>query len=255
MNYFASDADDNPTFYAELANPQSLNKYQYCLNNPLRYIDPDGHQQQDGKSSNIVDRIIKSANEILGSLFASLQRAARKDGAPEEERRPGPYGNKDQIIQAYMDRVGESTEAHMNVLMLFDVTGAGGLARSLLNHEFRGGDKTDVAIAVAAVVFAQGGGPTKLTLGEAKGLIGAWARDPVQNTIAASIKYHFGKHGAEVGASNVWQYLRKAEGFARNLRGASVIELENGAKRYVKKGYYLIKDGAGKIISYGRESQ
>lgn len=34
----------NPSFYAELAEPQSLNKYQYCLNNPLRYIDQDGHQ-------------------------------------------------------------------------------------------------------------------------------------------------------------------------------------------------------------------
>jgi hypothetical protein len=25
------------------ANPQSLNRYSYCLNNPLRYIDPSGH--------------------------------------------------------------------------------------------------------------------------------------------------------------------------------------------------------------------
>src|SRR5438067_6027092 len=40
---FADDASDNPTFYADLRNPQSLNKYQYSYNNPLRYVDPNGH--------------------------------------------------------------------------------------------------------------------------------------------------------------------------------------------------------------------
>lgn len=29
--------------YSDIFSPQSLNKYQYCLKNPLRYIDPDGH--------------------------------------------------------------------------------------------------------------------------------------------------------------------------------------------------------------------
>jgi RHS repeat-associated protein len=40
---FADDASDNPTFYADLTNPQSLNKYQYTYNNPVNLVDPDGH--------------------------------------------------------------------------------------------------------------------------------------------------------------------------------------------------------------------
>ncbi len=42
--YFADDASNNPTFYGDIYDPQSLNKYQYCFNNPLVYIDPTGHQ-------------------------------------------------------------------------------------------------------------------------------------------------------------------------------------------------------------------
>jgi RHS repeat-associated protein len=33
--------------YANVTNPQSLNKYQYTFNNPLRYVDPSGQTPQD----------------------------------------------------------------------------------------------------------------------------------------------------------------------------------------------------------------
>jgi RHS repeat-associated protein len=41
----------DPLFYANLHNPQSLNKYQYCYNNPLRYNDPDGHETEAEKKA------------------------------------------------------------------------------------------------------------------------------------------------------------------------------------------------------------
>jgi RHS repeat-associated protein len=53
-------AAGNPTFYADLADPQSLNKYQYAYNNPLRYVDPDGHQ---GKG--LVNEALKTEGQIV----------------------------------------------------------------------------------------------------------------------------------------------------------------------------------------------
>jgi RHS repeat-associated protein len=44
VEVFAVVASNNPTFYADITDPQTLNKYQYCYNNPLGYIDPTGHQ-------------------------------------------------------------------------------------------------------------------------------------------------------------------------------------------------------------------
>jgi hypothetical protein len=39
--------------YADVTNPQSLNKYQYTFNNPLRYVDPDGQAPQDSFDNKI----------------------------------------------------------------------------------------------------------------------------------------------------------------------------------------------------------
>jgi len=49
----------DPLFYADVAEPQSLNKYHYCLNNPLRYIDPNGHQ------TTTADRVKQAAATVV----------------------------------------------------------------------------------------------------------------------------------------------------------------------------------------------
>jgi RHS repeat-associated protein len=65
LYYFASKASDNPTFYADLATPQSLNKYQYTYNNPLKYTDVDGHCWPF--CNELVGGVLKSAaNSVLG---------------------------------------------------------------------------------------------------------------------------------------------------------------------------------------------
>ena len=63
------------------------------------------------------------------------------------------------------------------------------------------------------------------------------------------------RHGSGVGAENVWQYLRKAEGFAKNLKGATKAALEDGKTRYMKNGRYIILDEDKKIVSYGLINQ
>lgn len=61
---FADTASSNPTFYADLTNPQSLNKYQYTYNNPLSYTDPDGHCPDCKKAYDFTKQVIKDT--LLG---------------------------------------------------------------------------------------------------------------------------------------------------------------------------------------------
>ena len=58
-------AKEEPVPYAKLDNPQSLNLYAYLLNNPLRGVDPDGHEGPDDPEYDA--KIAKQAGNQNGS--------------------------------------------------------------------------------------------------------------------------------------------------------------------------------------------
>jgi RHS repeat-associated protein len=93
---FAEDASDNPTFYGDLSEPQSLNKYQYCYNNPLAYVDPDGHAPKDKPSFSHGDQEAEKLlrewqqrreDEHSFRAFGKFQKRPRStSGAPRTQR-------------------------------------------------------------------------------------------------------------------------------------------------------------------------
>lgn len=58
--------------YAKISIPQSLNKYQYCYNNPLNTIDPSGHEVEATNQSS------KDRNEVKGRLIKNLSSSEKK---------------------------------------------------------------------------------------------------------------------------------------------------------------------------------
>jgi len=132
----------------------------------------------------------------------------------------------------------------MDVPSLVDFTGMAGATRSAAKDDLPG------ALMSVAFMHIPGGG--RIAMSEAKNLVGSWSKGTFA-TRAASIGYHFEKHGAEVGAKNAWQYMRKAESFSKHLKGATKKDLGDGVTRFSKKGRYIDLNKDKKILSYGKQ--
>jgi RHS repeat-associated protein len=112
LYYFVSDAAANPTFYADLRNPQSLNKYQYSYNNPLRYVDPDGHAP-DQKCNCPTDQ------EIIEALQSGVNKVADATGITSTAvkiRLVGAFALSEalSLIEKYGDRIAPCNDCVYN---------------------------------------------------------------------------------------------------------------------------------------------
>jgi RHS repeat-associated protein len=231
--------------YAEITNPQSINKYSYVYNNPLRFIDSNGHQGQEKKS--LMDRLL----EYLGQIWKSKnpQDGMTPGSGNGEIQKPEQNGPLDADPNRLADQatraVGKGLDTYAEVLATVEPTGIASASKGYLE-----GDYTRVGISLAGAVLHVGG--ASVTMREARSLLSVWSRETTQGMRSQLIKHAFEGHGAEVGAKNVVEYMRKAAAFS--TKGLKREVFENGARiRYLRKdGYYVIKDASGKIVSFGR---
>jgi RHS repeat-associated protein len=86
--------------YAEITNPQSLNKYQYAYNNPTNVVDPDGHCPVC-----IIVAVI--------AIIASAEYAEAPTGHPGEVLHRAGTGQRDLVSNIF---IGEATGAAGRVL-------------------------------------------------------------------------------------------------------------------------------------------
>ncbi len=89
-----------PIGYADLSDPQTLNKYVYTRNNPLRYIDPDGHD--------FLDYLSGVANALVSDNALG---AGRSNGGNEDFRLGQVVGDSVATITGSLEALGGGGEA------------------------------------------------------------------------------------------------------------------------------------------------
>jgi RHS repeat-associated protein len=82
---FTDDASNNPTFYADLMDPQSLNKYQYCYNNPLTTVDPDGHKGWKELARQALDVATDFTGGVAKGIVASVSYGTFPGSGPSSD--------------------------------------------------------------------------------------------------------------------------------------------------------------------------
>jgi RHS repeat-associated protein len=150
--------------YADIANPQSINKYVYTYNNPLRYTDPDGHWP-DG------DGFLDQLSKLLRVTAASLG----IDWEPDTEdydtqaivnQRMGGRKFGDMMTQDALPAMKETGEILQTFNETIDVTG---IIAPLTGKWSGARDNKDVAVAgllVAGSFLTHGFGKGGILLGE-----------------------------------------------------------------------------------------
>jgi len=225
-----------PVPYMVLNEPQSLNLYAYVGNNPLTHTDPDGHACQTTTG------VRTFAGQVV-QTWSSRDCSGGLNPLEENLYRWATQG-------AHATAKAAQGLDWFNNWLGFGKTNCG-----------NGGDCGDAAGQAFAAIIAgidsdglsEDANAAKIEA-EIATLSKKWSKGTF-NSLEDSLAYHFKEHGAPVGAKDLLQYLRKADGFLADLergKGPTRRFLPNGTTRLTKNGRYIIRDAEGLIRSFGK---
>jgi RHS repeat-associated protein len=150
VEFFAAAASANPTFYADIVDPQTLNKYQYCLNNPLKYVDPNGHQEKKSLTEQLKNSM-RAVAEYFGVSSKPIKTEEDANPNNPENKNYGPGGvlpSSSDVAGKTFETYAKAVDKYTDVLEFLDPVGGASFVRAFMK-----GDTAGATLAGAGIVF------------------------------------------------------------------------------------------------------
>jgi RHS repeat-associated protein len=206
------------TIIPDPANPQSLNRFAYVRGNPLRYVDPTGHQEEPwwlkiGRaigSSKLGKALVVNSAEAWWGATTHVHQAAQGTAIAADILAENPLGD-------YRPSLPEGTDDLTGFLLEQMNNNANSAVAQGLMSANSGGLDQRIAADLGWMALVKGGGP--------------WDFKPdILRQVGKKIDLAGGTYRYDIAANIHYGYVGRASGFSSNalLNGAGIAQIRAG---------------------------